>query len=82
MPDSPPFSVIVEPNTEMTTRDGTLLRCDIYRPEGGGKFGPAGARKERLTKALRDNLRRRKEQAREQQKDGVVPRRSGRTPKA
>ena len=50
-------------------------------PEGGGKSGPAGARKERLTKALRDNLRRRKEQAREQQKDGVVPRRPGRVPK-
>ena len=38
MPDNPPFPVIVEPNAEMTTRDGTSLRSDIYRPECGGKF--------------------------------------------
>ena len=48
----------------------------------GGKTGARGGRKERLTKALRENLRRRKEQARAREKDERAPRRPGRGPKA
>ena len=28
----------VERNAELTTRDGVILRADIYRPDGGGPY--------------------------------------------
>ncbi len=30
--------IIVEKNVEMTTRDGVVLRADVYRPAGQGKY--------------------------------------------
>lgn len=30
--------VVVEHNVEMTTRDGVILRADVYRPEASGRF--------------------------------------------
>ena len=32
------MKVRVEQNVEATMRDGTVLRADIYRPDGGGRF--------------------------------------------
>ena len=34
----PEFAVTVDLNVPMTVRDGTVLRSNIYRPEGGGPF--------------------------------------------
>jgi putative CocE/NonD family hydrolase len=33
-----PSNLIVENDVEMVTSDGVILRADVYRPEGGGRF--------------------------------------------
>jgi len=38
IPTLPHHKVIVESNAEAVMRDGTILRADVYRPEGGGKY--------------------------------------------
>ena len=35
------FSVTVEKDVPMTTRDGTILRSDVYRPAGVDRGGVA-----------------------------------------
>ena len=34
----PRYKVIIEKNLAMRTRDGIMLRADVYRPDASGKF--------------------------------------------
>lgn len=37
-PNSSPLEVVVESNQELTTRDGVILRADVYHPVGNEKY--------------------------------------------